>query len=84
MLAAGSVKAQSTYFAAACGADDRAHSTDDERWSEFALNWFEAEMQHHIDPGPYMPGTDDDGDGKVEASEAFDYCVFMNDVGRRV
>ncbi len=78
MLAAGGSKAQNTYFAAACGADERAHSTADENWSVFALNWFEAEMQRHIDPVPYMPPTDDDGDGKVEAAEAFDYCVFMN------
>lgn len=82
MLTAGTAKAQRTFFAAACAADDWAHATDDENWSEFALNWYEAEMQHHIDPAPYMPGTDDNGDGKVEASEAYDYCVFMNTVSK--
>lgn len=82
MVAVGTAKAQRTFFAAACAADDWAHATDDENWSAFALNWYEAEMQHHIDPAPYMPGTDDDGDGKVEASEAFDYCVFVNTVSK--
>jgi len=80
--AVGTAKSTQTFFAAACAADDWAHATDDENWSEFALNWYEAEMQHHIDPAPYMPGTDDDGDGKVEASEAYDYCVFMNSVSK--
>jgi hypothetical protein len=80
LLAAGSVKAQNTYFAAACSAADRAHATDDENWSEFTLNWYQAEMQSRINAELYMPGTDDDGDGRVEASEAYDYCVFMNEM----
>jgi hypothetical protein len=82
LLTVGETKAKHTFFAAACGADDWANSTEDEQWSEFALHWYEAEMQSHVNRQAYMPGTDDDDDGKVEASEAYDYCVFINTVSK--
>ncbi|MEJ0038768.1 MAG: hypothetical protein WDO68_22280 [Gammaproteobacteria bacterium] len=71
-------KASRTFLACACAEDETASTTEDEQWNEFSLNWIEAQKQHPVDASQYMPRTDIDLDGNVEASEAYNFCVYVN------
>ena len=72
-VVAGS-KALATSIACAARSDTLAYATPDMLWNDFALDWMEAQLRQHVDRTKLASSPDTNGDGAIEAREAFDYA----------
>jgi hypothetical protein len=70
-------RAAATSIACAATADELAYAaiTMNLRWNDFSLDWMEAQMRQHFNHTQLQDGPANNGDGAVEADEAYKYAV---------
>jgi hypothetical protein len=69
-----------TYIACAADASSLAWATlPDLEWNEFSMHWLEAQRRKTL--GGAAVNVDGDGDGKIEASEAFSHAKDTDEYG---
>jgi hypothetical protein len=66
--------ATATSVASACIETKNSYVSADGNWDPFARDWIAAQAGHDAFGGTLAHNADTDGDGKIEAEEAFDYA----------
>src|SRR5204863_4134498 len=66
--------ATATSVASACIETQNSYVSADGNWDPFARDWVAAQTGHDAFGGALAHNADSDGDGKIEAQEAFDYA----------
>lgn len=72
-------KADATSVASAATEFKNSYVTSDGNWDPFARDWIAAQAGHDPFGGALSYDPDADGDGKVQAEEAFDYANTVRD-----